>query len=158
MQESLQTVVNRVQEQFGDSVLSVTEFRDEVTIRVTKPAWRQVHEFLKADPDCDFNMCIDVTAADYPLRDERFDVICHMLSLNKAHRLRTKVTTDERLDSLVPVWRTTNWEERETYDLFGIIFEGHPDLRRIMMPEDWESFPLRKDYPIEGYESEGLPG
>ncbi|MEI6043612.1 MAG: NADH-quinone oxidoreductase subunit C [Chloroflexota bacterium] len=158
MQESLQTVVNRVQEKFGTSVLSVTEFRDEVTIRVKKKVWLELHQFLKNDPDSDFSMCIDVTAADYPLREERFDVICHMLSINKAHRLRTKTATTERVNSLVPVWRTANWEERETYDLFGILFEGHPDLRRIMLPETWESFPLRKDYPVEGYESEGLPG
>ena len=158
MQESLKTVVQRVQEKFGEAVLSVTEFRDEVTVRVKKEIWRELHTFLKSDPDCDFNMCVDVTAADYPLREERFDVICHLLSLNKAHRLRTKAATAERIDSLTPVWRTTNWEERETYDLFGVIFEGHPDLRRIMMPYDWESFPLRKDYPVEGYDSEGLPG
>jgi NADH-quinone oxidoreductase subunit C len=158
IQESLRTVVSRVQEKFGDSVLGVTEFRDEVTIRVKREVWRDLHNFLKSDPDCDFNMCIDVTAADYPLRDMRFDVVCHMLSLNKAHRLRTKAATDERIESLVPVWRTANWEERETYDLFGIVFEGHPDLRRILMPDTWETFPLRKDYPVEGYESEGLPG
>ncbi len=158
MQESLQTVVNLVQEKFGGSVLSVTEFRDEVTIRVKKAAWTELHQFLKNDPDCSFNMCIDVTAADYPLREDRFDIICHLLSLDKAHRLRTKASTSERIDSLVPVWRTANWEERETYDLFGVIFEGHPDLRRIMMPEDWEGYPLRKDYPVEGYDFQGLPG
>src|SRR5690349_7415013 len=107
MQESLQIVVNRVNEKFGEAVLSVTEFRDEVTIRVKREVWRELHEFLKADSDCDFNMCIDVTAADYPLRDQRFDVICHLLSLNKVHRLRTKTATDERIASLVPVWRTT---------------------------------------------------
>ncbi len=72
--------------------------------------------------------------------------------------MRTKTATSERVASLVPVWRTANWEERETYDLFGVIFEGHPDLRRIMMPEDWEGYPLRKDYPVEGYDFQGLPG
>jgi len=158
MQESLQIVVQRVQEKFGEAVLGVTEFRDEVTVRVKREVWRELHEFLKLDPDCNFNLCVDVTAADYPLRDQRFDIVCHMLSLNKAHRLRTKAATDERIASLAPVWRTANWEERETYDLFGVVFEGHPDLRRIMMPEDWEGYPLRKDYPMEGYDSQGLPG
>lgn len=158
MQDSLQIVVNRVQEKFGEAVLGVSEFRDEVTIRVKREAWGDLHRFLKADSDCDFNMCIDVTAADYPLREMRFDVICHLLSLNKLHRLRTKAATDERIASLVPMWRTANWEERETYDLFGVVFEGHPDLRRIMMPDDWEGFPLRKDYPTEGYDAQGLPG
>lgn len=158
MLESLQTVVNLVENKFGNSILAITEFRDEITIRVKKEAWLELHQFLKDEPDCGFNMCIDVTAADYPLREDRFDVICHLLSLDKAHRLRTKASTSERIASLTGIWRTTNWEERETYDLFGVIFEGHPDLRRIMMPEDWEGFPLRKDYPLEGYDSQGLPG
>ena len=76
----------------------------------------------------------------------------HLLSLDKAHRLRTKTQTTEHIPSLVPVWRTANWHERETYDLFGIIYDGHPDLRRILLTDDWEGFPLRKDYPVEGYD------
>jgi len=152
MQDSLQVVVDRLKDKFGDNILSVSEFRDEVTVRFKPEVWLEAHTFLKEDPDCAFNMMIDETAADYPLRPDRFDVICHLLSLDKRHRLRTKTQTVEHIPSLVPVWRTANWHERETYDLFGIIYDGHPDLRRILLTEDWEGFPLRKDYPVEGYD------
>jgi NADH-quinone oxidoreductase subunit C len=152
IQESLQVVVQKLQDKFGDSILSVQEFRDEVTVRFKPQVWVEAHRFLKEDEDCAFNMLIDETAADYPLRTERFDVITHLLSLGKAHRLRVKTQTAEHIPTLYPVWKTANWLERETYDLFGIIFDGHPDLRRILLTEDWEGFPLRKDYPIEGYD------
>lgn len=149
---SLYPVVEKLKQQFGEAILSVTEFRDEITVRVKTEAWLDVHKFLKSDPDCAFNMMIDETAADYPLRTQRFDVITHLLSLDKAHRIRVKSQTDEHIPSLVAVWRTANWHERETYDLFGIIYDGHPDLRRILLTDDWEGFPLRKDYPVEGYD------
>lgn len=152
MQESLQVVVDKLQQKFGDSILSVTEFRDEVTVRFKPQVWTEAHQFLKQDEDCRFNMLIDETAADYPLRPDRFDIICHLLSLDKRHRLRTKTQTAEHIPSLFPVWRTANWLEREVYDLFGVIFDGHPDLRRILLTDDWEGFPLRKDYPTEGYD------
>ncbi len=152
MQPGLEVVVNRLREKFGESVLSVTEFRDEVTVRFKPEIWLEAHQFLKTDEDCAFNMLIDETAADYPLRPERFDVIVHLLSLSKVQRLRTKTQTSEHIPSLVPLWRTANWHERETYDLFGIIYDGHPDLRRILLTDDWEGFPLRKDYPVEGYD------
>jgi NADH-quinone oxidoreductase subunit C len=154
MKESLQTVVNRVKEKFGDNILSVQEFRNEVTIRVKKPVWLDTMTFLRDDPDCAFNMMIDETAADYPLRNERFDVIVHLLSLDKTHRLRVKTSVGENdtIPTLYNVWKTANWLEREVYDLFGIVFDGHPDLRRILMPADWDGYPLRKDYPVEGYD------
>lgn len=152
IQESLQVVVQKVQDKFGDSVVAVNIFRDELTIRVKPQVWLEAHRFLKEDEDCAFNMLIDETAADYPLRPERFDVITHLLSLPKRHRIRIKSQTAEYMPSLVPVWRTANWLEREVYDLFGIIYDGHPDLRRILLTDDWEGFPLRKDYPVEGYD------
>jgi NADH-quinone oxidoreductase subunit C len=151
MKESLQKVVGKVQEKFGEGILSVSEFRDEVTIRVKQQLWLEVHQFLSNDPDCDFKMLIDETCADYPIRDERFDVISHLLSVTKRQRLRVKAATTEKIASLYPVYKAANWAEREAYDMFGVIFEGHPDLRRILMAEDWEGFPLRKDYPVEGY-------
>jgi NADH-quinone oxidoreductase subunit C len=154
MKESLQTVVNSVKDKFGDNVLSVQEFRNEVTVRVKKAVWIDTLTFLRDDSDCAFNMLIDETAADYPLRNERFDVIVHLLSLDKTHRLRVKtaVAENQAIPTLFNLWKTANWLERETYDLFGIVFEGHPDLRRILMPDDWEGYPLRKDYPLEGYD------
>jgi NADH-quinone oxidoreductase subunit C len=152
MQDSLALVVSKLQDKFGDAILSVTEFRDEVTVRFKPAVWVEAHLFLKEDADCAFNMMIDETVADYPLRPERFDVICHLLSLDKRHRLRTKTQTAEHIPSLISVWSTANWHEREAYDMFGVIYDGHPDLRRILMAEDWEGFPLRKDYPVEGYD------
>lgn len=154
MQESLQIVVDRVKDRFGDAILSVVEFRDEVTVRVKKAEWYNLHQFLRDNPDTDFAMMIDETAADFPLRNERFDVITHLLSLKKHHRLRVKtaLAENEEIPSLYPLWKTANWLERETYDLFGTVFAGHPDLRRILMPDDWEGYPLRKDYPLEGYD------
>lgn len=154
MKDSLQIVVERVKAKVGEDVLAVQEFRDEVTIRVKKAAWLDTMTLLRDDPDCAFNMMIDETAADYPLRAERFDVIVHLLSLDKRHRLRLKTSVGENdtIATLYPVWKTANWLEREIYDLFGIVFDGHPDLRRILMPSDWEGYPLRKDYPLEGYD------
>lgn len=152
MKESLQVVVQKLREKFGDDILSISEFRDEVTVRVKKPAWTNVHQFLRDDPDSAFNLMIDETAADYPLRDERFDIIVHHYSIDKKHRIRVKTSTSETIPSLYPLWQTANWLERETYDLFGVIFEGHPDLRRILLTDDWEGYPLRKDYPVEGYD------
>jgi NADH-quinone oxidoreductase subunit C len=152
MKESLQVVVEKLREKFGDDILSVAEFRDEVTVRVKKPCWFELNQFLRDDPDCQFGLMIDETAADYPLRDDRFDIIVHLLSITKKHRLRIKTSTSEKIPSLYPVWKTANWLEREVYDLFGVIFDGHPDLRRILLTEDWDGYPLRKDYPTEGYD------
>lgn len=148
----LYTVVDKLKGQFGDAILGVTEFRDEITVRVKPEVWVEVHKFLKTDPDSLFTQMIDLTAADYPLRPDRFDIITHLLSMDKVLRIRLKTQTEEHIPSLVPVWNTSNWHERETYDLFGIIFDGHPDLRRILLTDDWEGFPLRKDYPLEGYD------
>ena len=154
MRDSLRKVVDKVQAQFPNTILSVTEFREEVTLRVAKDAWYDVHVFLRDDANARFNFLVDVTAVDYPLRDKRFDAVAHLYSLEYHHRLRTKASVgeDEPIASLVPVWGGANWMERETFDLFGVRYEGHPDLRRIMMPEDWEGYPLRKDYPVEGYD------
>jgi len=152
MKESLQTVVQKLQEKFGDNILNIAEFRDEVTVRVKKPVWFDTLQFLNDDPDCNFKLLVDETAADYPLREDRFDIIVHLMSIEIKHRLRVKTSTSERIPTLYPIWKTANWLDREVYDLFGVIFEGHPDLRRILMADDWEGFPLRKDYPVEGYD------
>jgi NADH-quinone oxidoreductase subunit C len=109
--------------------------------------------FLRDTPGLEFDFLTDLTAVDYPARPKRFDVVLHLYSMTQNHRLRVKaaVAEGEEIDTLVPVWKAANWEERECYDMFGIVFHGHPDLRRILLPEDWEGFPLRKDYPLGGY-------
>jgi NADH-quinone oxidoreductase subunit C len=109
---------------------------------------------LRDDPDLNFNFLADITAVDRHSQEPRFEVIYRLRSIPKARELQFKVRlpgTDLRLDSVVPIWTGANAYEREVFDLFGIQFTGHPYLKRILMPEDWEGHPLRKDYPVEGY-------
>jgi NADH-quinone oxidoreductase subunit C len=99
-----------------------------------------------------FDFCSDVTASDWPQRPQRFDVLYMLYSIRERQRIRVKVRAaeNEPVPSVTGVWPAANWLEREVYDLFGVAFTGHPDLRRILMPEDWQGFPQRKDYPLEG--------
>jgi NADH-quinone oxidoreductase subunit C len=98
----------------------------------------------------EFDFCSDVTAVDWPDRPERFDIVYSLYSTRRKHRVRLKVRTTESVPSVSPVWPAANWLEREVFDLFGVRFDGHPDLRRILMPDDWQGHPQRKDYPLEG--------
>src|SRR5271167_3513556 len=129
-------------------------FRDELTLFVRLPSLVRVCEFLRDAPDLRFNYLSDVTALDHYPNDPRFEMVYHLYSIETTQRLRLKVRLpgeNPRVASVVAVWPGANAFEREVYDLFGVYFEGHPDLRRILMPEDWEGHPLRKDYPTEGY-------
>lgn len=126
--------------------------RDELSIYVAREFLRQACEHLKAAGQVDF--LSDLTCADYYPREPRFEMAYHLLSIQRKQRLRLKVRLDGNdpiLESITSVWPTANFFEREVFDLFGIRFLGHPNLRRIMMPEDWEGHPLRRDYPVEGY-------
>ncbi|HKW75456.1 MAG TPA: NADH-quinone oxidoreductase subunit C [Terriglobales bacterium] len=126
--------------------------RDELTIYVARESIRGGVEFLKAQGLIDF--LSDVTCADYYPREPRFEMAYHLLSIKHKARVRLKVRLsgdDPVLESVTPVWPAANFFEREVFDLFGVRFLGHPYLRRIMMPEDWQGHPLRKDYPVEGY-------
>jgi NADH-quinone oxidoreductase subunit C len=107
---------------------------------------------LRDAPDAAFDCCSDLTATDWPPRAERFDVVYCLYSTRHRHRVRVKARLADRkaIASVVAVWPAANWYEREIFDMFGITFTGHPDLRRILMPEDWQGFPQRKDYPLEG--------
>lgn len=128
--------------------------RDEMTIYVDRSSIREACVLLRYDPSCPFNFLSDVTAVDWYPQEPRFEVIYHLLSIPKKERVRLKVRLggdDPALESVVPVWPAANFFEREVYDLFGIRFNGHPYLRRILMPENWDGHPLRKDYPVEGY-------
>lgn len=125
---------------------------DELSIYVAREFLRQACEHLKAAGHVDF--LSDLTCADYYPREPRFEMAYHLLSIQRKQRLRLKVRLDGGdpvLESITSVWPTANFFEREVFDLFGVRFLGHPDLRRIMMPEDWEGHPLRRDYPVEGY-------
>jgi NADH-quinone oxidoreductase subunit C len=115
---------------------------------------RHVCTYLRAEPGLEFNFLSDVSAQDrFPL-EPRFDVNYHLLSIPNRQALRLRVrleSNDPTVESVTPIWPTAEWHEREVFDLFGVRFSGHPDLRRIMMPEDWEGYPLRKEFPVEGF-------
>jgi len=128
--------------------------RDELTIVVKRSAIREACAILRDDSELQFNFLADITAVDWYPNEPRFDVVYGLLSIPRHKRLRLKVKLsgdDPNLESITSVWPSANFFEREVYDLFGVRFSGHPNLRRIMMPEDWEGHPLRKDYPVEGY-------
>jgi NADH-quinone oxidoreductase subunit C len=126
--------------------------RDELTVIIESAFTREACFFLRDHQS--FNFMSDLTCVDMYPREPRFEVIYHLLSHSKKKRIRLKVLlpgADPVLESVVPVWPTANFFEREVFDLFGVRFLGHPNLKRIMMPEDWKGNPLRKDYPVEGY-------
>jgi len=128
--------------------------RDELSIYVERSVLRQACLLLRDDQDCPFNFLSDVTCVDWLPSEPRFEVVYHLLSIPKRERVRLKVRVDSgnlAIESVTPVWPAANYFEREIFDLFGIRFNGHPYLRRLLMPEDWEGYPLRKDYPVEGY-------
>src|ERR1051326_2326974 len=128
--------------------------RDEMTIYVDRAFIREACVVLKDDPACPFNFLSDVTCVDWYPAEPRFEVVYHLLSIPKKERVRLKVrlnSASPAIESLTSVWPGANYFEREVFDLFGIRFTGHPYMRRLLMPEDWEGHPLRKDYPVEGY-------
>jgi NADH-quinone oxidoreductase subunit C len=128
--------------------------RDEMTIYVDRDSLREACARLKDDPACPFNFLSDITCVDWYPSEPRFEVVYHLLSIPKKERVRLKVRLDSAspaVESLTSLWPGANFFEREVFDLFGVRFTGHPYLRRILMPEDWEGHPLRKDYPVEGY-------
>jgi len=134
------------------AVTGISYWVGDWTIIVTASQILEVTRHLRDAPDAAFDLCSDVTATDWPPRPERFDVIYILYSTRHRHRIRvkTKIAENQPLASVSGVWPAANWLEREVYDMFGVNFTGHPDRRRILMPEDWQGFPQRKDYPLEG--------
>ena len=148
--------VRLLRERMPDAIVDVVRFRDETTIHVQREALRDVCALLRDDERTAFAMLIDLTAVDMlRLRVEpRFDVVALLYSLKNRVRVRIKAGSNdgEPVPSLVPLWNGANWLERECFDMFGIVFDGHPNLRRILLADDWdEGFPLRKDYPLRGW-------
>ena len=125
----------------------------ELTVSVAAEQIVQVLTKLRDDPSCQFEVLIDLCGVDYPGRAKRFDVVYHLLSPRKNQRIRLKVQTDEDtpVPSVIPVFPAANWFEREAYDMYGILFSGHPDLRRLLTDYGFEGYPLRKDFPLTGY-------
>lgn len=128
--------------------------RNELIIWIDRAFIRDVCQFLRDHPELKFNFLSDVTCVDWYPSEPRFEVVYELLSIPRKARLRLKVrlnSDDTRIESVINVWPSSNFFEREVFDLFGIQFEGHPYLKRIMMPDDWQGHPMRKDYPVEGY-------
>ena len=145
-------LVARLRSTLPDAVISSHDFRGDATAIVPRDKLLAVARWLLEDPDTSFDLLLDVTAVDYLGRSPRFEVVYHLYSIAKNHRFRLKVPLEEgdaKLPSLVSLWAGANWLERETWDMYGISFEGHPNLRRIYLYEEFEGHPLRKDYPKE---------
>jgi len=145
--------LKQLQEFDPAAVEEAGSFRGEVTLYLRPQSLRRACEFLRDAPELLFKFLADVTAVDLHPHEPRFEVVYHLLAIEKNERLRLKVRlpgSNPRVESMVPVWPSANAFEREVFDLFGIVFEGHPYLRRILLPEDWEGHPLRKDYPVQG--------
>jgi NADH-quinone oxidoreductase subunit C len=146
-------VLERLKAKFDGAVLEASEFRGELTVVVLKERIVEVCTFLKEDDELRFDVLADICGIDMFTPTKRFGVIYNVYSLTSKHRIRLKTFTEEKLPhvpTVTGVWGTANWHERETYDMFGIIFDGHPDLRRIYMPDEFEYYPLRKDFPLMG--------
>jgi NADH-quinone oxidoreductase subunit C len=141
-------LARELKEQFGDSISELSTYVGQNFIVAKPEAVVPILEYLKLDADFDY--LVDITAVDWPKRAERFDLVYVVYSFprNERVRIKTYIKDGYQPRTAVPVHLTANWLEREVYDMFGVAFEGHPDLRRILMPDEWEGYPLRKDYPI----------
>jgi len=142
----------RLKARFGDDVGPLSEAKIDPWTVVKKERLVEVCRFLRSEPDLAFDLLEDLTALDWPKRNA-IEVVYHLLSYGKLHTFKLKVEADRArpvVPSLDPVWKAANWLEREVYDLFGVEFTGHPDLRRILLPDDWQGHPLRKDYQEAG--------
>ncbi|MCB9729078.1 MAG: NADH-quinone oxidoreductase subunit C [Deltaproteobacteria bacterium] len=151
-----QAVVQAIIARFPDAVVSSHDWRGDDTVVLRREHLLEVARFLKHDDAMQFNLPVDVCGVDYlGWREPRFEVVYHLMSLVKRHRVRLKVQLDEadlRVPSLTGVWKGVDWFEREAWDMYGIVFDGHPDLRRILTYEEFEGHALRKDYPQRGYQ------
>jgi len=144
--------VRKLKEKFLNSVLEVTTFRGEVTATVMKGEIFEICKFVHSDPDLQYHLLTDLCGLDFFPETPRFGIVYLLYSMKSNQRLRvkTRVGEMESIPSVESIWKVANWYEREAYDLFGIRFENHPDLRRILLWDGFEGHPLRKDYPAEG--------
>jgi NADH-quinone oxidoreductase subunit C len=146
-------LVELLKRTFGASILATHSQHGDETVVVEAKRWVELHTFLRDDPGAQMNLLVDLCAVDYPDRDPRFEVVSHLLSIGKKHRLRVKALVGDsegdgaELGTLTGLWGVANWLERETFDMMGVTFTGHPDLRRILLYPEFEGHPLRRDYP-----------
>ncbi|MBO9450243.1 NADH-quinone oxidoreductase subunit C [Tropicibacter sp. R16_0] len=153
MTEALKELGTHIELKRSDCVLAWDVTHDELNIDVAPSNIVGLVEFLKSDPTCKFSTLVDITGVDYPERAKRFDVVYHLLSMyqNQRIRLRVSIREDDMVPSIIDVHPSANWFEREVFDMFGILFTGHPDLRRILTDYGFRGYPLRKDFPTTGY-------
>jgi NADH-quinone oxidoreductase subunit C len=144
--------VTAVQSGLAGAVEQVSYWVGDWAVIVPAARFAEVCTFLRDQPGCQFDYLSDLTAVDWPTRDKRFDLVACLYSTTLRHRVRVKarVAESEAVPSVTGIWPAANWLEREVYDMFGVTFTGHPDLRRMLMPFDWQGHPQRKDYPLEG--------
>lgn len=151
--EMKELIVEKLKKNFGEFIQEVTDFRNDLSITITSSKIVDVAKLLKEDSELEFVMCKDVTAIDWATRKNRFTVVYHIYSFKNNYFLRLKSNIVEEtpaIDSVTSVWPSANWYERETFDMYGIIFNNHPDLRRMYMPEGFQYHPLRKEFPVLG--------
>jgi NADH-quinone oxidoreductase subunit C len=153
MDEALRSIGEKVASALPEAVMAVQSSFGELTFLVESSRIVEVLTFLRDDPGCQFICFTDICGADYPEREKRFDVVYQLLSPKLNLRVRVKIEADETIPvpSAIPVFPAADWCEREAYDLFGILFDGHPDLRRILTDYGFEGHPLRKDFPMTGF-------
>jgi NADH-quinone oxidoreductase subunit C len=146
-------LIEKLKARFPGAVLESHSQHGDDTAVIEPARWKEIARFLRDDPGCQMNMLTDLTAVDFPDREPRFEVVAHLYSLEKGHRLRLKARVGDadaegvEIETLTDLWASANWMERECYDLLGVVFRGHPDLRRILLYPEFEGHPLRKDYP-----------
>jgi NADH-quinone oxidoreductase subunit C len=151
-------IADKLKERFPEEVVDIKEFRGQVSVTMKKGRIFEICKYLHDEPELSFDYLADLCGADYlGKKEKRFEVVYHLYSISHRRGIRLKAEVGEddlTIDSVVPIWAGVNWHERECYDMYGIVFKGHPDHRRILMPEDWEGHPLRKDYPVQGPDKE----
>ncbi len=154
-----QMIVEKLKSRFSNQIIDVVEFRGETTVTVNKGQIVDICTFMKSE--CGYNLLCDLCSVDYMGQAPRFMVVYNLYNIATKERFRIKAPLEEAdatIDTVSGVWGTANWLEREVWDLMGIVFNNHPDPRRILMPVDWEGHPLRKDYPVQGPDREPYKG
>lgn len=159
MSDNNSVLVKVPTEKFGQAIVDTKEHLGQVAFTVKVDSLLDICSFVKSDTDLNMDFLTDIIGVDYHPKRPRFEIVYQLYSTTKKHRLRLKVKLGDGdlIPSVTGLWNSANWAEREIYDMYGVKFEGHPDMRRIYMPDDWEGYPLRKDYPLVGYKDEYNP-
>lgn len=144
-------ILTKLKDKFASSIIEFSDFRGDLSITIDGKFIAEIAKYLKEDSELDFNLCEDVTAIDWATSKNRFTVVYHIYSLLNNFRLRIRANIEsDSIESVTSIWASANWYERETFDMYGIKFKNHPDLRRMYMPEEFEYYPLRKEFPLLG--------